>query len=386
VFCKTLLSGLIFVAINCNAQNLIRNGGFEEYTQCPTTTGQWNYLENWINPSAATPNFFHSCCINNDASVPYNINSVSGFQQAFIGSGYCELICFVESNDNYRDYLQQDFGEKLIFGEKYCGRFFANLGNWCKYSIDKLGMYLSDTSITCSTLCRFDFIPQIPSFFNTQLDDTLNWIELKGSFISSGNERYLTIGNFYSNSSSNYQIFNPSSIYLESQYYFDNLSLTRCRPPTLGSDTLHINSGESITIGDTSQDVASYQWLPSSGLTDPNNWQTLCTATETTVYTLQKITPCDTTFATQTIVVHNEFLNVFPNPSNGIVSYTYGLLKNSVGSVRLVDCIGRLVYEEKLIQSSGNKTIDLELSSGVYFLTLESDDKVVCTKKIITLK
>ena len=43
------------------AQNLVVNGGFETYTECPTIGSLVTNATGWMNLNGTTPDFFHAC-------------------------------------------------------------------------------------------------------------------------------------------------------------------------------------------------------------------------------------------------------------------------------------------------------------------------------------
>lgn len=77
-------------------------------------------------------------------------------------------------------------------------------------------------------------------------------------------------------------------------------------------------------------------------------------------------------------------LTVYPNPSNGLVSFNYSIDKNTSGKISVTDILGRTL--QTIIISSSNNTESIDMSAnkdGIYFVNLFSGDKLIKTQKII---
>jgi hypothetical protein len=84
----------------------------------------------------------------------------------------------------------------------------------------------------------------------------------------------------------------------------------------------------------------------------------------------------------ETILQNN--VNIFPNPSNEKVNITIDQPLNH-GTLLLINTTGQVVMKKENI--SGNQfAIDLsDLATGIYFIEVRSDDKIISSKKIIRL-
>ncbi|NBR14290.1 MAG: T9SS C-terminal target domain-containing protein [Flavobacteriales bacterium] len=369
---------MVFLAYsNLFAQNLVYNGGFEELTQCPDFPGQIEYAYPWYNPSGSDPDVFNKCAINPDIQVP---NYYSGsFQNSRTGFGMMGINVW----DNFfliRESIQQKIKKNLVLNTTYCISLYVNLANPVRNCIDNLGIHLSKDSINCSpAYCVLGVVPQVRNPINFQICDTMNWTLIKGIYKADGTERYISIGNLQADSLTNGIVFNPNSQFSGAYYYFDDISITECRPPVLASDTL-IDEGQNVIIGDTSQDVANYFWSPSVGLACDTCWQTTASPTETTTYTLTKITPCDTTRASITIAVTptppipDFHFTLKPNPSSNFIELGFGFLKLE-STVKIYDLQGRLVLKQNIPKEIENYTIAIQhLATGQYTLVFENSE------------
>ncbi len=79
-------------------------------------------------------------------------------------------------------------------------------------------------------------------------------------------------------------------------------------------------------------------------------------------------------------------MSVFPNPSNGqfTLKYDFANLNESM-NVGIYNALGQLKEEIILTTTSGEISIGQQLSSGVYFIQLESDGRVFDARKIIKI-
>lgn len=82
-------------------------------------------------------------------------------------------------------------------------------------------------------------------------------------------------------------------------------------------------------------------------------------------------------------IAENSEINVFPNPTNGIINITYKYATN----IKVVNELGATVFEEKVVKNNSNKkSIDLsKMENGIYFVTVidgekESKYKVILNK------
>lgn len=374
---KVVLLVVFLAYSNLFAQNLVYNGGFEELTQCPDNPGQIEYAYPWYNPSGSDPDIFNLCATNPDIQVPNYYNGT--YQNSRTGVGMMGINVW-HHIFLVRESIQQKIRKNLENNKTYCVSLYANLSNGSRNCIDNLGIHLSSEPIYCSpAYCALGVVPQVRNPINFQICDTMNWTLIKGIYKADGTERYISIGNLQADSLTNGIVFNPNSIYEGAYYYFDDISITECRPPVLASDTL-IDEGQSVIIGDTSQDVANYFWSPSVGLACDTCWQTIASPTETTTYTLTKITPCDTTRTSITIAVTPtpqipDFnFSLKPNPSSNFIELGFGFLKLE-STVKIYDLQGRLVLKQNIPKEIENYTIPIQhLATGQYTLVFENSE------------
>jgi hypothetical protein len=79
-------------------------------------------------------------------------------------------------------------------------------------------------------------------------------------------------------------------------------------------------------------------------------------------------------------------LDVYPNPSKDIFNIRFVSEKIQDLSIRVINIMGELVYEEKASQFIGEYTKQIDLgdySKGVYFLEITTDKDLINRKIVV---
>lgn len=217
----TIVLFLIFSSNRSLSQNLVPNASFESYSTCPTGQAQLDSAAPWFNPSfAGTPDYYNQCSA--VFGVPahwYN------YQPAFQGVGYAGMYVW-STAPSVREYIEAPLAEPLEAGQCYHFRMYVNLSNSSTYSTRSIGAYLSDTLIdSVADYKPLPFRPQITYAASASRFDTLNWTLVAGDYVAHGGERYLLIGNFNDDTTSDTLRVRPGLGY--AYCYIDSVSLLK---------------------------------------------------------------------------------------------------------------------------------------------------------------
>lgn len=238
-----LLQCCIFAAHTLTAQTeLIRNGDFEYYLNCPEDfvhykAGVEELLPGWFIVNQSTPDYFNRCSNNDQVSVPMNF---AGLREPHSGNGYIGMILRADTSTYpfsraYTEHLQTVIREPLKRNHLYCLKFYYVLAHKSGIASNGLGVYLSkERPVFEEGAERFMFKPQMHLGNDSILSYQENWLLFSGVFRASGEEHYLTIGNFMDYSDSRYirLIENPTqTIHTFAYYLFDDISLKEVTNP-----------------------------------------------------------------------------------------------------------------------------------------------------------
>jgi hypothetical protein len=219
----------LFLSLKVSAQNLVLNPSFEDTIACPfgTWAMQCRY---WYSASGGSPDYFSEqpdiFC--STSYVP--LNQV-GFQYARTGIAYVGLGVFTEhiipAFINKREYVGGILSDTLKQGHEYCVSFYVSVAEEFKYVTDGIGLYLSvDSAVDYTINTNLLFVPQISNPSGNIIYDTLNWVQISGTYIANGGEKYLTIGNFKDDA--NTAIDSTSAHLFESYLFIDDVSVIDC--------------------------------------------------------------------------------------------------------------------------------------------------------------
>ena len=186
--------------------NYVNNGGFEDHYDCalPAPISMVKY---WRSMDSVNyqPLLASSC--SGLTTVPLN-----GFTyqwprsgESYILTGFlCEPpACSPEFT---RAYLRNRLKGNLQQGKTYCVKFYVNISNNSSYGIDGFAAYFGDNSLdTINKACipLTFLIPQVQNPANNLITDTLKWTLVTGTFVATGNEKNMAIGNFKSDAFTN---------------------------------------------------------------------------------------------------------------------------------------------------------------------------------------
>jgi len=194
---------LVSLTLKGNCQyNLVPNPSFELFTSCPTSLNQLPYATYWTKGvSNVSPEFFHNCAgpSNPYSSVPQN---KFGYQLARTGIGYVgicsEIYNSTNPNQTYREYIQTELLDTLLSGVEYSIQFYVSAGDSCGRLTNHIGAYFSDIEVDTVIYpnSNLSFQPQYENPEANDLGDRIGWTLISGTFIASGGEKYLLIGNF----------------------------------------------------------------------------------------------------------------------------------------------------------------------------------------------
>ena len=205
------------------AQNLVPNYSFEEYTVCPISqAGICDGLAPpWQCAITGSSDLFNSCSNASPYDVPVNER---GHEEARTGNGYAGMLCKYEVPE-YREYLIAPLIEPLDTGAWYSISFYVSLGennNYC--AIEHIGAFLSPTD---PTDLQDPIVPQVESDMGFLLS-TEGWTLIYGCYHAIGGEMYVMIGNFGSDADTP---LDPNCNNDQSYYYIEDVTIVETEPP-----------------------------------------------------------------------------------------------------------------------------------------------------------
>lgn len=226
------LSGLGF------GQNLVPNGGFEDYTSLPNGYAQFYLATGWLNlngnltgPPFASPDYFHTLG---------SVGTAFGQIAPHSGDGQMGLCTYHAGLGNFREYISIELTTAMIPGQTYQLTFYLTNGFGGSYTagVDNFGVHFSVGPLGQAMDEPVLVTPQleIPGIIYHENF----WQEYVFTFVANNAANYITIGNFEDD-------FNTSVSGGTRAYYFiDDIELI-----TDASPTLEITGNDSICAGET---------------------------------------------------------------------------------------------------------------------------------------
>ncbi len=378
--CLFLLSSIFAKA----QLNLVPDPSFEDTTGIvdgwgTTSLKQWHNLDSTKNYCAP---FAYLSYITQ--APPYSLpNSQWCSQNSLHGGGVVAFDFFWTNNPTYkRSLARTKLKGYLIAGKTYCAKMYVNASDkYYGYFTDGIAMYFDNGQLdTIATIWHdtsgvYTFVtPQVSNPTGNVLNDTVNWMPVSGTFVATGTERFLTIGNFKTDAATT-KVFNPSTFVFPdtvqaSALLIDDISVI----PIDAANWLHDTScilGDSVYIGLLGYEVPDGMWYDinmnyigkGSGIkVKPIQWATKY---------IQQIDLCGiirsdtlTVWAApdgigQFDIEANRKLEVYPNPSKDKIF----IHSNSGEDKEIYNFIGQLIFSTKANEIDVSK-----YSKGVYYL------------------
>ncbi len=236
----------MLMASSFHAQNLIVDGSFEEYNNCPSRTSTFQqYFEHISAPTTSSGDYFNSCGYS-DYSVPENFK---GVQPAAEGDGYVGI--YLYAVNDYREYVQLNTTQTLKQGYPYKISVRVSLAEHSNLALKNMSLVLGSRKIerpssSALSYAKLDLMQGFDFYrVNLTADKSLGekdeWVTLTGEFEAKGFENHIILGNFNNN---------VETHLLESQrsketgdfayYYFDDASLVEMPITNYDSDKIYV--------------------------------------------------------------------------------------------------------------------------------------------------
>jgi len=211
---------LITSAFFSKAQNLVPNHSFE-FVNKPQKTlfpGTIEYAAPWFTLGKGSPDLIQ------------NKTEKQAKQNAADGLNYAGIIVYDDENKDFREYLQVKLLAPLQAGKEYCVSIKTSLARESFYSIDRLGILFNKDTLKSKNWYALDKVPQLKTPDYKALNDTNTWQRFEWKYVAEGSERFIVIGNFYSDIQTNLIINKRTSFFKTASLYVDDVIIQLCNP------------------------------------------------------------------------------------------------------------------------------------------------------------
>ena len=216
-------------------QELVVNGGFEEYSVLPDFHNQLNRADGWFNPmfdgcitsidTCGTPDYLHMEG-SGLASLPDNFY---GYCIPFEGYGLAGIVAW--NNVGAREYLSSALISNMIIGARYRVQFSLTNGIPNTSTESGTGWGTSGLGVMFSSELPIQNSPIVSGEPQIIIDSILfsnQWETFSFVYLSDSSYSYLSLGNFHSETEITAQSFvNESSMFDVAYYFVDNISVVR---------------------------------------------------------------------------------------------------------------------------------------------------------------
>ena len=373
--------------------NFVKNGGFEDKYDCnyPNVLSKaigWNCVG--TDTTKLGGELYAINCYSNAPDI-----SGTGFQYPHSGNTFCRIQVFCMSPCAYynsRIYPKNRLKSNLTSGRTYCVKMYLSLEEASPYAISDLSLCFADNSIDTINYCDRPLtylIPQVNNPVNNIIIDTLNWVLVTGTFVATGTEKYLVIGNFVTN-----QAVTKSPAYGDtsvtwSEYFLDDVSCIDIDLPAFAcaNTNTYVIPGESVFLGrqpdvgidedcmwyklpnmTTAIDTVAGFWAKPVVTTTYIVRQEICgnVKWDTVVVAISALGIQDLRFKIQS-------LQVYPIPAQDELKLQWSLEgpEKEFTKAEILNNLGQVVEEVDLTYVNKQAVIDIkDLSEGVYVITL----------------
>lgn len=220
--------------------NLVPNWSFEDTVTCPDNLTQIDRAVGWMS-FRLTPDYFNACAPSNapvPVSVPHNI---WGNQTAHSGNGYASFIAFASAGSATREFVACELNQSMTINQKYFLSFWISTAHGYIQN-GYPGLACNNIGAKFSTVAYSQTNPQPVNNFahivdTTIINDTINWVKVAGSFVADSAYKFLSIGNFFDNAQTAYQLIGPN--FNQAMYYLDDVKLSTDSIFVNGTDELY---------------------------------------------------------------------------------------------------------------------------------------------------
>jgi len=283
----------------------------------------------------------------------------------------------------------------------YCATYHVVNTNNNRVAIENYGMYFGTSILDTITKCSIPLTYLIPQIVNTNgiIIDTLNWIPITGTFVASGTEKYLVLGNFKSNATTNTLLINTPLAWMSNDIYIDDVSIVEVNLLAYAGPDKSCILGDSVFIGrlpdfaidpgcvwyklpnmTTALDTVSGLWVkPSATSTYVVRQELDCSSLkwDTVVVTINTNLP-----GFSELQMFSDNISLFPNPTSGNLSIS-GLSGADISNFYITNSFGQIIRKGNIIQKNNLINVETsELESGLYQIHLKTQYGIV-TKKFV---
>lgn len=398
---KVLTCLLVFLfCINSKGQiaNYVNNGGFE--IPNPANMQKPKYWD-----GIDTTKYVG--ILLSQTITPYLVpNSSFTHQWPVAGANHFISSLFFKPNSpqTNRGYPRNKLKQTLQAGKTYCVKFYVNVTDATTYGVDGLGAYFGDSSLDTIKLCDKPIsylTPQIQ--YAGLVTDTMNWVLVTGTFTATGIEKYMMLGNFKSDVTTNTVLINPTNLPLVfCDVLYDQVSVMDISLPAFaGRDTFFVAS-DSIYLGrpsDVGIDEACVWYKLPNTTTAVDTVAGFWVKPTTTCTYVVKQDICgnikyDTIVLYQSAIGINELnllsqsTKLYPQPAQDILNIELGSkMKDPFNRIKFMDNLGRMIREEEISFISSKATVSLkDLENGVYLIRLSTQTNESIVKKLTIVR
>lgn len=382
--------------------NLVKNGDFEKYITCPYTVDQLRIANGWTpidtmtvdleymsNP-LCTAEYLNSCTTTPAISIPDN---TYGYQYPHSGNGmvamgvYENVSGFNIIPEYRRDYIQTKLSKPLTIGKSYCVSFFTVATEISGFAIKDISAYLDNGAIDSTSHCGLPQTQVNPQITNVAgpITDTLHWTKVEGSFIATGTERFITIGNFRdTTTTTKIRVpYNGRNGYdFGTCYFIDDVAIVESDLAADAGPDTHV-ANDSVYIGRPMSDAIWCDWrvLGSSTIIGQGPGINVKPKVRTRYVVTQNLCG-NITRDTVTVDVWPAGVNnvngkeqryvLTPNPVQGVIHVSQSIVDERPVQLSLCEASGRVVYSQSVQFQNGQCSVDLpSLAVGFYIVRLQ---------------
>ncbi len=344
-------------------------------------------IPGWSNPNVLTPDLIQN--INN--SLPFD--TIDGPKMFGIMSYQSIFNDPQPEFHDQRDYVQCELIDSLIFKKIYKVDFYTmHLNDLAHFLTNNVGIHFSDTALHSNTGDYFNLDAQVKYFNNELVQNEMQWVKTSGIYEAIGGEKYMTVGNFNSDSETDFICQLPFWPATGRGYVLlDKFSVT---PLDSIPGGLQVNAGQdysicpgdTVFIGEKISNLPAYWYMLDGTVVDTNTAGVYVHPTVTTTYvvtmTINGVYSTDTVTVTVGCAGIDEpekpSFQIGPNPNDG--QFTINGQFSEGDLISIVSAEGRVVQTIHVDEQAEKQNIDLDLNPGIYLLQISTPQGNYCEK------